>query len=390
MTDKMKTRKKSSKKRQFFLFALCSLLAMSLCIATLVITVKNIDGDSNSSINVTEQIESKTQIKGETNELSEYLFGLTSDAQNSKFIKVNSFTDINVDDGSIIITDENGAENSADKNLFIYAKNYFLPLADGIYGEDITGVFGENTGVKPIVSLTATDDVKSEFSVGAADESGEPVLNEDGTVTDGDFYFINLTVNGADVKSEQEKSTFRVADLSEKIEGVEEKIAPGCEITNTEISPLDFNVNAKVNRITDRIEYIEIRREYNIKADFNFINELSLFGKKQVEFKFGVTHRYEYFYAGIDLAETELTVGENEEAALTVNAVLEDYSDYTVVFESSDPSVATVDEMGYVKGVRTDKEPVVITVELNYLGETFTDQCTVFVGDGENAGEAAQ
>ena len=37
--------------------------------------------------------------------------------------------------------------------------------------------------------------------------------------------------------------------------------------------------------------------------------------------------------------------------------------------------------MGYVKGVKDSKEPVVITVELQYLGETFTDQCQVYVGE---------
>lgn len=390
MTEKTKTPKKSSKKRQFLLFGMCSLLAMSMCIATLVITVKNIDGDGGSNVNITEKSESKTQLKGGTKELSEYLHTLTSEADNSKFIKVNSFTDVTVDDGSIVITDENGVENSVDKNLFIYAKNYFLPLADAIYGEDVTGVFGENTGVKPIVQLTEAKGVKGELNVGAVDENGNSILNEDGSITDGDFYFINLTVNGADLKSENEKSTFRVADLSKKIKETEEKIATQCEITDEKVTPLDFRINAKVNRLNDRVEYIEITREYNVKANFNFINKLNAFGKKPVEFNYRVTHRYEYFYAGIDLAEKELTLGESEETALTVNAVLEDYSDYTVAFESSDTSVATVDEMGYVKGIKASEKPVVIKVQLTYLGETFTDECKVYVGDGEDAGEVAQ
>ena len=107
-------------------------------------------------------------------------------------------------------------------------------------------------------------------------------------------------------------------------------------------------------------------------------------------FNYSVTHRFEYFYAGVDIAESEITIAEGKESAVTVNAVIEDYSDYTVRFISSDESIATVDEMGYVKGVKTSEKPVTITVELEYLGETFTDECIVYVNDGKTAGEVAQ
>jgi hypothetical protein len=60
-----------------------------------------------------------------------------------------------------------------------------------------------------------------------------------------------------------------------------------------------------------------------------------------------------------------------------VNAVIEDDSDYTVKFTSSDEGIATVDEMGYVKLVKACDTPAVITVELEYMGEIFTDQCVV-------------
>ena len=63
---------------------------------------------------------------------------------------------------------------------------------------------------------------------------------------------------------------------------------------------------------------------------------------------------------------------------------------YSVRFISSDESIATVDEMGYVKGVKASEKPVTITVELEYLGEKFTDECTVYVTDGKKAQEVAQ
>ena len=69
---------------------------------------------------------------------------------------------------------------------------------------------------------------------------------------------------------------------------------------------------------------------------------------------------------------------------LSVNAVIENDSDYTVTFTSSDNSIVTVDEMGYVKGIEASCTPATVTVTLEYLGEKFTDECTVTVNDDNN------
>ena len=382
--------KKTGKKKQFVLFGICSLLALVLCIATLVVTVKNIEGESSSSVNMQVNSESKTQLSGETNDLTEYIYDLTKQAENNKFIKVNSYTDVSIDDGSVIVTDKNGNSKGNDKNIFTYAKNYFVPLVDEIYGDDVTGVFGENTGIKPLVEFSSIDNLTSAFSVGQVDENGENLLNEDGTVVDGDFYFITFEIDGNSVIDNKDKTTFCVEDLTEKTKEIKSQIDKYCEINGVNVTPESFYVNAKVNRFTDKIEYIEIKRNYTVSGDYNFIDSLSAFGEKNIVFNYSVTHRFEYFYAGVDIAESEITIAEGKESAVTVNAVIEDYSDYTVRFISSDESIATVDEMGYVKGIKTSEKPVTITVELEYLGETFTDECVVYINDGKTSGEVAQ
>lgn len=382
------SKKEASKKKQFVLFGLCSVLAMAICMATLVVTVKNIEGNGSGAVNTIVNIESKTKLTDE--KLTDYIFNLTNEAIGNDYIKVNSFTDVNVDEGSIVVTDKDGKTSDKDKNIFAYAKNYFIPLADELYGADVTGVFGENTGKKPLVELTSVDNLKGKFTVGAVDEGGKSLLNEDGTVVDGDFYFIEFEIDGKSVTDETQKATFNVHDLTEGINSISKKIESGCEVSSVDVTPDSFFIKAKVNRITDKIEYIEIQRNYNIKGDFSFIEDLAVFGEKQIQFTYSVNQRYEYFYAGIDLLEEEITVNEKGEAALTVNAQLEDYSDYTVRFISSDENIATVDEMGYVTGVKCSDKPVTITVELEYLGKTFIDQCTVYVNDGENTEEVAK
>ena len=382
--------KKTGKKKQFVLFGICSLLALVLCMATLVVTVKNIEGESSSSVNMQVNSENKTQLSGETNDLTEYIYDLTKQAENNKFIKVNSYTDVSIDDGSVIVTDKNGNGKGNDKNIFTYAKSYFVPLVDEIYGDDVTGVFGKNTGIKPLVEFSSVDNLSSAFSVGQVDENGENLLNDDGTVVDGDFYFITFEIDGKSVIDNKEKTTFCVEDLTKKTKEIKSQIDKYCEINGVNVTPESFCVNAKVNRFTDKIEYIEIKRNYTVSGEYNFIDSLSAFGEKNIVFNYSVTHRFEYFYAGVDIAESEITVAEGKESAVTVNAVIEDYSDYTVRFISSDESIATVDEMGYVKGIKTSEKPVTITVELEYLGETFTDECVVYINDGKTSGEVAQ
>lgn len=380
--------KKSGKMRQFVLFGLCSVIAMAVCMVTLVITVKNIEGEGAGAVNSTVNLESKTPLTRAS--LADYIYDLTISAKGNDFVKVNSYTDVSVNDENIVITDKSGNVKDKDKNIFAYAKNYFLPLVDAIYGEDVTGVFGKNTGIKPLIEFSSSDTLIGSFSVGQVDENGEKVLNDDGTVVDEEFYYITFEIDGESVLSDTEKATFCVSDLTEKAVEINEKIIPYCEITSVNVIPESYFVKAKVNRLTDEIEYIEIQRNYVVKGDYSFKGDLAVFGEKQIEFPYTVTQRFEYFYAGIDIAESEITLSEGKEAAVTVNAVIEDYSDYTVRFISSDESIATVDEMGYITAVKNSENSVTITVELEYLGKIFTDECTVYVNDGKEAQEVAQ
>ena len=388
MTNKNKSTGKSGKKTQFLLFALCSLIAMAVCMGTLVITVNNLDGGSTTTVDSAD-VPSKTKLSDKTDVLTDYVYDLTEYAVGDDFIKVNSYTDVSVDEGSIVVTAPDGASDK-DKSIFAYAKNYFIPLADALYGDDVTGVYGENTGIKPVVEFSDIEKIVSSYTEGAVDENGNSILNDDGTVVDSDFYFINFEIDGSSVKTDVEKSTFMVKDLTAGVASIGSKIAPSCEITDAEVTPSDFLVKAKVNRITDKIEYIEIQRNYIVKADYKFIDRLAAFGEKQIEFTYTVTRKFDYFYAGVDVLEDRIIIDEKGEGVLTVNADIEDYSDYTVRFISSDEAIATVDEMGYVTGVKASKTPVTITVELEYLGRVFTDQCTVVVGDADSVEEVAQ
>lgn len=359
--------KKSGKKKQFLLFGLVSVIAIAACAAVLVMTVRSVE-ESNSAT-VEYETKSKTELSSDTQTLLSYLASVSKNSTDNRFIKADVYTDVSVDDGTVTVSDGTNSLE-ADRNLLIYAKNKTMPTVDGYYPEDQKGVFGTVNSALPTVDLSAESINSVTYSVGEADADGNPVYNSDtGELIDADYYFI--TVN---LKPEAEYS----AQISEKFLS---DIADVCTVNSSDIKLSESIIRAKINRLTDEIDTLTFDKTYTITADVTFKDKLSVFSDRQIGFEYKTSERYEYAYAGISFAESTATVAPDSEIMLSVNAVIENDSEYTVTFISSDTSVATIDEMGYVKGISASDKPVTITVKLSYLGETFTDECTVYVGN---------
>lgn len=359
--------KKSGKKKQFLLFGLVSVIAIAACAAVLVMTVRSVE-ESNSAT-VEYETKSKIELSSDTQTLLSYLASVSKNSTDNRFIKADIYTDVSVDDGTVTVSDGTNSLE-ADRNLLIYAKNKLMPTVDGYYPEDQKGVFGTVNAALPTVDLSSDDINSITFSVGEADADGNPVYNSDtGELIDADYYFI--TVN---LKPEAEYP----AQISEKFSS---DIADVCTVNSSDISLQKNIIRAKINRLTDEIDTLTFDKTYLIGADVTFKDKLAVFSDRQIEFEYKTSERYEYAYAGISFAESTATVEPDGEIMLSVNAVIENDSEYTVTFISSDTSVATIDEMGYVKGINASEKPVTITVKLSYLGETFTDECTVYVGN---------
>ena len=367
-------KKERSRKYQFLIFGLCSLLATLACMAVLVITVHNID--SSNSVDTQYETQNKTELTDNTAVLLNYIKKLTAETAENKFIKADVYTDVSVDDSAI-----NVDSGEADKALLVYAKNKMMGAVDSYYPEDIKGEFGKIYGAMPIVDLSDSDIIESSFSIGEADENGDPVYNTDtGELIDADYYFITLSVKDSPAVTE----LFSPEQKQQVTENFKADIAEVCTVQSCEANISSLNIYIKVNRFTDKIQYINFEKIYSVSADISFINELEIFGRKNIDFEYKVNEKFEYRYAGISFAESSVTVAPGKETALTVNAVIENDSEYKVTFTSSDTSVATVDEMGYVKGIEASCVPVTITVTLEYLGEKFTDECTVIINDDNN------
>ncbi len=382
MSKKNKAQKEQSKKMQFVIFGLCSFIALVLCMVTLVITVKQVEGENTHADEASALKESATVLKNDFLTLSDYALRLTEKAHNNKFVKVSSYTDVSVDDSTVKIYDKEG--NEADNSLFIYAKNKIISTVDGWYGEDYSGVFGTVYDKMPVVDLAGVKTADAYYTTGLADDEGNPVYDDNGALVDEGYYYLTFNTDGKSATEQGVVKTFRNGDVPEIGKKLKKELSSACRITKSQVEPSGFFVTLKINRFTDELVYLEIERIYNVKADVSFIGDMSSFGEKSVEFTYKVTEHFDYYYAGISFTNQPLHLGEGEEGVVSVNAVIEDDSDYTVKFSSSDEGVATVDEMGYVTAHKVSDEPVYITVNLEYMGKVFTDECPVYVDSEDN------
>ncbi len=382
MSKAKKAHKEQSKKKQFIIFGLCSFIALVMCMVTLVITVKQVEGDNNHGNKDSTVKESATLLKNDFSILSDYARGLTEKTHNNKFVKVCSYTDVSVDDSTVKLYDKEG--NEADTSLFLYAKNKLLPTIDGWYGEDYTGTFGVVYDDMPRISLADVKTATARYTTGLADDNGNPVYDDSGVLVDEDYYYLTFNADGKSATEKGVVGTFRTDDVPEIGARLRKELATVCDIKESQVEPDGFTATLKINRFTDEIVYLEIARFYSVKADVNFIGDMLTFGERSLEFTYKVTEHFDYYYAGIAFTNEQLYLDVGEEGVVSVNAIIEDDSDYAVTFSSSDESIATVDEMGYVTALKASDKPVNLTVTLNYMGEIFTDECPVYVDSADN------
>ena len=363
----------NNKVKQILAFGICSVVALVLCLGVLIVTVNNLSDDTNATEN--KIIINKTELDSSDETLAVYINKLVGETED-RFVKTKTYTDVSVSDLKVLNSENQGQ----DEALFNFAKDKILASVDSYYEEDFEGTFEKDNSKKLALVINPNTLKDASFSIGQIDENGESVFDDEGNLVDDEYYYLNYNI---DIKNESyNKKLSEMYSVKDDISAKEQfidAIKDNCIISYFKTKPDSFVIKAKVNRENDRIQYINVIRKYAVTLDAEFINDAEIFGGKEISFVYTVTDTYEYSYAGISFLEDEVRIEHGEEYMLNVNAVIDDDSEYTVEFFSSDEEIATVDEMGYVKGLYNCPQPTIITVKLSYLGETFTDTCTVYV-----------
>lgn len=275
-------------------------------------------------------------------------------AVNSNTIKYKDSTSVGIE--SLV------CDNKSVEEIFNFAKGSLCSHLSGFF-ETAEIRYGENA--KELTSLLPE---KKPDSFEASSENGIITVELIYTKVYGNMYFI-----GAD--------TAAVKSFSKENEGVFSSI-------NEKMIPEQIKYTLRYDESRGCAVAFIIERAYNYSSHIAFVNTLSDIGTTPLSFRVAFTRSFEISAAGIFIEEDVLTLDKNGYDTLTVTPYTQaDLSaeEFSLTFTSSDESVATVDENGQVTAIKLSTKPVVITVELEYLGKTFTDSCTVYVAQSVTA-----
>lgn len=140
----------------------------------------------------------------------------------------------------------------------------------------------------------------------------------------------------------------------------------------------DVKIVARVNRLTDKITYLGYEKNVAVNITATFKNEFFSLGSVPVSFALRENVKFDFTWPGLTLSQETLSIEkkatDNLEAILTCS----DPVNTEVVWTSSDESIATVDEDGYVTAGNTDGS-VVVTATMEFQGKTYSDSCKVMV-----------
>ena len=163
---------------------------------------------------------------------------------------------------------------------------------------------------------------------------------------------------------------------------VEEQLKDICDIKSNEKELEYLKVYAEIDYTSDKLLRMEISRLYRVGADVEFAGDLASLAAAHISLDVMLERNYTVSYAGIEIMQDEIILTANGYDNLSVFAGVDDNAaaeDFSLTFVSSDETIATVDANGVVEAVNVSETPAIITAELKYLGNTYTDKVEVFV-----------
>ena len=188
-------------------------------------------------------------------------------------------------------------------------------------------------------------------------------------------YEIELTLEPSSASSDK----IFTARTDDEIAALTDSAIKGAvSVNSTDIAYNRYKIYFKVNRLTDEITTIRYIKEMSVNADVSFIGKYSAVGNKHVSFNVSETDRYDFTWPSLSLSVETLVIEPKKSDNLLATLTCENPLDMTVIWTSSDESIATVDEDGYIYADKETGETV-ITASFEYLGKTYSDSCTVYV-----------
>lgn len=171
---------------------------------------------------------------------------------------------------------------------------------------------------------------------------------------------------------------FTPSEIETVLESINGAVDGKFTIENTEITYKNLHIVFKVNRLTDELTSIRYYKNMAVATDVSFSAEYETLGVKKISFDFTECETFNLTWPALTLNKEILEIEPNGTDNLLATLTCEDPLVMTVSWSSSDESIATVDNDGYIDTFAKTGDAV-ITATYEYLGNTYSDSCTVKV-----------
>lgn len=188
-------------------------------------------------------------------------------------------------------------------------------------------------------------------------------------------YVVNVVLkNNADVL----KSNFAPRNDGEIRALIGDSFDDVLNVNNVAVAYDNLTLSFKINRETGELKYLEYRKEFNVSSDVAFKGDFASVGNANVKFNANEVVKNELTWPSLELSEEEMVIEPKKSDNLTATLTCSDPTKPVVTWKSSDESVVTIDDEGYMKA---GKEPgeATITASFEFLGQTYIDTCKIKV-----------
>ena len=359
--------KPMTKKTKILLGVLGVLVALGLCFTAIGFYAKNEIEKERFQMPELQSEPSVTVLPTDGAQAAAYVQRLFDAAITADDVELNLRTDVDLGgEATLPFAD-------ADNGLLLFVRDGAGGQIAALY-PTISNTVMRDEAVKPQLPLTAG-------VLECTAEQGH--TDEEGNVTEDQFYFITLTLDPAAIDTQ--------AMLESEVgQGIQKILAPAAAVDKAEITPQSLTLNAKIDRLTDQLLTVDVARAYQVDATVTLTDAYAALSAERtvpVSLPYQTVEHFSFSHYSARFTERAIVVQANDmkqlPAAVTVNAEATK-DDYKLTFEVSHPDMISVDADGVLSVVKKI-EPVTASVKmtLDYDGHTYEDTLTVYVTDLE-------
>ena len=362
---------------KIFLIVLAALAIMGVCFGCIGIYAKNQMNKPKFQMPVAEAREPVAPLPQSKEEAVAYVNELFAEAVAAPDSEVSLKTDVDLGGDMELPFSE------ADNNIIRYIRDH----ASG----DIAALYPQ-IAQSNITELDGAEYMKFD----AADVSGFTAerghTDEDGNVTDEDYYFITLTFDVA-------RETHYGIKSGSVYDGVVEAL-PGVTVVHADFTPKELVVNCKINCIYNQMENLDLSKANSAYALISFTGEeyapmKDAYGDEvELTLPYRVTERFSFLWYGARFEDRVIAVNPNDMEALPAKVTVHPEAtegDYTLTFKEDKEGFMDIDPDGVMNVHKevTGDDPVTVTMTLDYNGKIYEDKLLVYITDleVENNGE---